>query len=169
MARPPVAGVLSSGWGASVVGFVAVAVGVTGAKVDSVAAGAAGLVADPVGDAPGTAPDVAVLVGSGTWLVEPWSDAGAGAGDPWNACRMVVPLVLASETGCPISSSATLIAPSARAAATTTAAASAAHLRPRRSPAGRPEGASSGSGSLASSDSGPSTTWARVVASRVTG
>ena len=98
-------------------------------------------VANPVGDAPVTAPDVAVLVGSGAWLVEPRPDAGAGpgagAGDPWKACRMVVPLVLASETGCPMSASATVIAPSARTAATTTAAASAAHLRPRRSPAGR--------------------------------
>ncbi|HET8981991.1 MAG TPA: hypothetical protein VFN47_04855, partial [Pedococcus sp.] len=95
---------LSRGCGASVVGSVAVAV--TGAKVDSVAAGAAGLVADPVGDAPPTAADV-VLVGSGTWVVEPWPDAGtgAGAGDPWKACWMVVPLVPASETGCPMSAS----------------------------------------------------------------
>ena len=142
VACPPVVGALSTGWGASVVS-VAVAVGATGAKVDSVAAGAAGLVANPVGDAPVTAPDVAVLVGSGAWLVEPRPDAGAGpgagAGDPWKACRIVVPLVLASETGCPMSASATVIAPSARTAATTTAAASAAHLRPRRCPAGRRE------------------------------
>ncbi len=82
---------------------------------------------------------------------------------------MVVPLVLASETGCPMSVSAAVIAPRARTAATTTAAASAAHLRPRGSAAGCREGANSGSDSLADSDSGPSTTWARVEASRVTG